>query len=74
MKRHIDQLLNQNITILDNSSDTDHIDESDEFNDVPTIVSPTPSLPPPTLIPREPPPPRRSTRPRTNRDLGPFVC
>ena len=66
MKRHTNQLLSRNITILDNSSDTDHIDESDECDDFLTIDLPTPSLPPPTPIPREPPPPYQSTHPQTH--------
>ena len=73
MKRHTDELLHQNITMLNNSSDTDHVDESEECDDFSTIDLPTPPLPPPTPIPREPPPPCRSTRPRTHRELGPFV-
>ena len=62
MKRHTNQLLSRNITLLDNSSDTDHIDKSDECDDFSTIDLPTPIL-------REPFPPCGSTRPRTHRDI-----
>ena len=70
MKRHTDQLRKRHIDVNEICDE----DETDECDDFPTTTDTcTPPLPPPIPTPREPPPLRRSSRPRARRDFGPYV-